>query len=80
MSVDQRPGSWPDKDPEFAQLWHANQKHLVALYGARHILSEAGGHLLTEEDPALIAHAVDWVVRRARETQPDDRREKVNPS
>lgn len=62
VSVSQQPGNWLDEDPELGELWHANQKRLAAMYGARHFRSEAGGHLLAEEDPDLLAHAVDWVV------------------
>lgn len=79
VSVSQQPGRWPDENPVPAEQWHANQDRLAALYGAQHFLSEAGGHLLTEEDPALIARAVTWVVRRARELPGDDGKPPIAP-
>jgi pimeloyl-ACP methyl ester carboxylesterase len=69
VSANPLPGSWPYQrhPPEIAPLWHANQQRVATMYHAQHLLSQHGGHRLDKDDPALIAHAIDCIVRRARE-------------
>jgi pimeloyl-ACP methyl ester carboxylesterase len=54
--------------PGLTERWDANQRRLAQLLGARHYTSVDSDHLITEEDPELVAQAVDEVVRQVRET------------
>jgi pimeloyl-ACP methyl ester carboxylesterase len=69
--VSRRPGVWPDQvyydTPGTTERWTANQWRLVDELHAEHYVSEFAGHMITEEDPQLIARAVDEVVRKARD-------------
>jgi pimeloyl-ACP methyl ester carboxylesterase len=54
--------------PEGAHdLWDANQARLAAELGAEHFVSTEGGHLMNEDDPVLVARAIDSVIRQARQ-------------
>jgi pimeloyl-ACP methyl ester carboxylesterase len=48
------------------RAWSANQARLASELGAKHYVSAEGGHLMTEDDPALIAHVIDEVIRQVR--------------
>lgn len=69
--VSQRPGNWEEQiyhyPPGSAELWSANQRRLVAMLGAEHYVSTHSGHNLPDEDPELVAEAIDGIVRQTRE-------------
>ena len=63
--VTRQPGNWPDQryldEPGLEERWQGNQRRLAAELDAEQLWSVAGGHLLTQEDPELVARAVDRV-------------------
>lgn len=63
------PGWWspqPLPHPALDELWQMNQHDLAADHHAPLIIAEDAGHHLPHEAPALVAYAIDAVVRAAR--------------
>jgi pimeloyl-ACP methyl ester carboxylesterase len=62
------PGAWPAEDllaePDLDERWQASQQWLANQLGVPLQVAADAGHYLPEEDPALVAAAVDQVVRQ----------------
>lgn len=60
----------PTRDTDrtsFAELWQDWQRATAARLNAVHVLAHTASHVIHRESPALVAHAVDAVVRAVRE-------------
>jgi pimeloyl-ACP methyl ester carboxylesterase len=63
------PGWWsprPIPHPALDELWQMNQRELAAEHHAPLIIAADAGHHLPHEAPALVAYAIDLVVRAVR--------------
>lgn len=60
----------PTRDTDstsFDELWQGWQRATAARLNAVHVLAHTASHVIHRESPALVAHAVDAVVRAVRE-------------
>jgi pimeloyl-ACP methyl ester carboxylesterase len=63
------PGWWsprPIPHPALDELWQMNQRELADEHHAPLMIAEDAGHHLPREAPALVAYAIDLVVRAVR--------------
>ena len=62
----------PMKHPALDDLWQVSQRVLAAQWAAPLIVAEHAGHQIPAEAPALVAYAVESVVRAAIDGRPPE--------
>lgn len=64
------PGAWAGDtpfDPDVDRFWHEQAAILAAELGVPRVVADDAGHQMVREVPALVAYAVDEVVRAVQE-------------
>ena len=64
------PGTFPqqvlDENPGINDWWQDNHRALAGAFGGHLVAAPNAGHRIPQEDPGLVAEAVDRVLREAR--------------